>query len=341
MPTHDTMCLVSKPLVKQDDSLVKTAPSLFDWLSLLALTALWGTSFLFNEIALRSFPPSVMVAGRLIIAALMLAMVLRYSDVLASQQRQNRWSLLIMALLGTILPFFLTAWAQQHIDSAITGILMAMMPLFVMSLAHTFIPGERVSLQRIIGFGCGFLGVVCVIGPDSLNTTGDNREILSIAAVLLAALSYAVNSIYTRRLKPGHPIVTAYRVMLLGAVIAIPPAALDASAVTIQPTFIAVVAIGVLGLLCTGLASVLYFRLVQGPGPIFLSLVNYLIPVWAVFAGALILDETLNRLAYVGLALILTGIAVSEFGRRVYRPSQRGRVTRDAVHTGTVATEDA
>ena len=317
------------------------APRLFDWLSLLALTGLWGTSFLFNELALRSFPPSIIVAVRLIIAALMLAMVLRYGNLPAVKQGRNWWSILVMALLGTTIPFHLTVWAQQHIDSAVTGILMAIMPLFVVCLAHAFIPGERLSFYRVIGFMCGLVGVICVIGPEAMGIARNNLEIASIAAVLLAALSYAINSVYTRCKKPGNPIVTSTGVVIVGGIIALPPAAHDIATIGLPPTTTAVIAVVVLGLLCTGLASVLYFRIVQGPGPIFLSLVNYLIPAWAVFAGAVVLGESVNSSAFVGLALILTGIAISEFGQRVYRRLQRGRETRNSLRTDTMATEEA
>ena len=87
----------------------------------------------------------------------------------------------------------------------------------------------------------------------------------------------------------------------------------------------ATVALGILGLLATGFATLLYFRLVQGPGPTFLSLVNYLVPAWAVIAGALFLEESLSLSVFVGLSLILCGIALSEIGPRVSRAAQTVR----------------
>ncbi len=316
------------------------APRLQDWISLLALTGLWGTSFLFNELALRSFTPSTIVAGRLTIAALMLLPLLLASGQSLMKSGRHWLSILIMALLGTILPFHLTAWAQQHLDSAVTGVLMAMMPLFVLSFAHFFIAGEQLTISRIAGFICGFAGVLFIVGLDSISLERDSTVLFSMLAVLGAALSYAISSVYARCIRPANPMAMATGVILIGSLLALPPAASNFTLPDLPFTGLAVAAILALGLLCTGLASVLYFRLVQGPGPTFLSLVNYLIPVWAVFAGALILGESLSALVYIGLALILIGIAVSEFGQRLKQPIMRRRKPHSAQPALCVAEEE-
>jgi drug/metabolite transporter (DMT)-like permease len=294
------------------------APVATDWLSLLALTVFWGTAFLFNEIALRTFPPTVLVAARIAIAAVFL-----FGIFLAGGGRLPRtlrgWRpMLVTAVFGTILPMELIAWGQQFIDSAETGVLMAVMPVFLFTLAHFLLPEERLGAGRIMGFVAGFAGVLLVIGPESFSGGFGSERLLGSAAVLGAGLCYSINTVYARRLGPMNPMALAAGMTLVATAVLIPAAALELPAVQWPPGLLPAGAIVILGLICSGFASVLYFRLVQGPGPVFLSLTTYLVPAWAVFAGALVLRERLDAGVLGGLALILAGVAVSEF-----RPSRR------------------
>lgn len=282
-----------------------------DWVALLTLTVLWGTAFTFTELALQSFSPTVLVAGRILVAAAVMWLFIRASGILLPKTIRGWIPMVVMAVVGNLLPFRLIAWAQQYIDSSTAGVLMAIMPLFVLTLAHFFVPGSRLTPGRIVGFVVGFSGVVFVIGPHALLGLQHNTALWGAVAVLGGALSYAINSIYARRLGATNPIQLSAGMLLVASLLSLPPVALDSAAI-VAPTFTATASLLVLGLLSTGLATVLYFRLIQGPGPAFLSLVNYLVPGWAVLAGAWFLGESMSLSGYVGLALILLGIAISE-----------------------------
>ncbi len=315
------------------------APHSGDWLSLLALTALWGSSFLLNEIALASFAPSVLVAGRIIIAAALIFAYLRLSGGSLPLPGRAWWPMVVLAIFGSVLPFHLVAWSQQYIDSSLAGVLMAVMPLFVLTLAHFFIPGARLTPYRAVGFVIGFAGVVFIIGPDFARGFDGNVALWGAIAVLGAALSYSISTIYARRLGAGDPVRRSAGMLIVASILSLPTAAVDLPAI-VTPSLGATVALGILGLLATGFATLLYFRLVQGPGPTFLSLVNYLVPAWAVIAGALFLDETLSLSVFVGLSLILCGIALSEIGPRVSRAAQAVRA-RCLSSLPRIAREDA
>ena len=289
-----------------------------DWLALFGLTALWGSSFALNELALRSFSPALMVSARVLIASFVLLLFMRAHGVRLPQSIRGWVPMLIMAILGNLLPFHLVAWAQLHIDSSTAGVLMAVMPLFVLSLAHFFVPGARLSVSRLIGFVAGFVGVVLVIGVDSITELRGNTALLGCIAVLAAAFSYSINSIYARRLGSTEPVRLAAGMMLVSSVLALPQAAFDLDAIGV-PSLPASLALAFLGLLSTGVATLLYFRVILGPGPTFLSLVNYLVPVWAAVTGALFLEESLPMSVWAGLAFILSGIAIGEFGPRMVR----------------------
>jgi drug/metabolite transporter (DMT)-like permease len=259
-----------------------------------------------------------MVAGRVVIASLVLVAFMRANGVALPRAIRDWIPMLVLAIFGNLLPFQLVAWAQQYIASSTAGVLMAVMPLFVLSLAHFFVPGSRLTLFRVFGFIAGFVGVVLVIGIDSISNLLGNTALLGCLAVLAAAFSYSVNSIYARRLGQANPIRLAAGMMIVSCMFAVPRATPDLAELA-APSFGAALALVFLGLLSTGAATILYFRVIQGPGPTFLSLVNYLVPVWAAGTGAFFLGETLPLSIWAGLALILSGIAIGEFGPRLRR----------------------
>jgi drug/metabolite transporter (DMT)-like permease len=286
-----------------------------DWLSLLALSVLWGSSFAVNEVALQAFSPAMLVAGRIFIAAVVLYIFMRASGVRLPSSLSGWKPMLVMAVFGNLVPFQLVAWAQLHLDSSVAGVLMAVMPLFVLTLAHFFLPYSQLTPFRIAGFLLGFAGVVFVIGPATFVTLDGNMALWGSLAVLAAAFSYSINSVYARRLGATDPVQLSAGMLLTTSVLCLPQAAIGLPALGV-PSMSAVVALLALGLLSTGFATIIYFRVVQGPGPTFLSLVSYLVPACAVIVGSVFLGESLDAYAYFGLALILGGIAVSELGPR-------------------------
>ncbi len=292
-----------------------------DWIALLVLTVFWGSSFAFTRIALASFPPAVLVFGRVAIAALVMFLFLRSAGIRLPATGRDWVPMGITAVFGNLLPFHLIAWAQQHIDSSTAAILMAMNPLFVLTLAHFLLPGARLTAARVAGFIVGFIGVLLVVAPGQSDGAGGNATFAGSIAAVGAALSYAINSVYARRLGPVNPLQLSAGMLIASSLLSLPTAMLDASAVAdISPATAA--AIGFLGFLSTGLASVIYFRLIQGPGPTFLSLISYLVPAWGIVVGIVFLGETVTLAGGIGMGLILLGIACSELAPRLLRAAR-------------------
>jgi len=262
-------------------------------------------------------------AGRLPIGAGVLGLVLVAMRRRVSQQPRHWLFFLAMALLGNAAPFFLIAWGQVAIPSGLTGILMAVMPLAVLLMAHFLVAGERLTRRRLAGFALGFLGVVVLTGPDARAAlVGREASFISQLAVLGAALCYGVAAIVARRGPVLHPVVVAAPVLaiagtLVGALLLAAGAGAggDSGAVAVHDPVGAwsAAAMLALGALSTGLATVVYFTLIARAGPTFLSLINYLIPVWAVVLGAVALDERLPPRAFVALALILAGLVLARW----------------------------
>ncbi len=291
-------------------------PTTADWLRLIGLTACWGTAFLFNEFALEAFPPTQIVALRVIVGVLLLGGYAKLTGVRLPRSGDEWRPMAVMAMFGVIVPFLLTVQAQVYLPSATTAVLMAVMPLIVMTLAHFFVPGERLSRAKVAGFGVGFTGVALVVGPESLGGQAGTTGLVACGAVLLAAISYAASSVYARIKSRTEPLASATGMLLLAMLITVPVAATDPLPSLTPLPVMSMLAVVVLGAFATGLASVLYFQVVAGPGPSFLSLVNYLVPGWGVVLGMLVLNERLSSWAVLGLGLILVGIGLSEFGHR-------------------------
>lgn len=285
---------------------------------LAALVAMWGSSFMFIKLGLASVPTATLVAARLILgAAILLAVVYLRGGRLPALTRTNLrlWgNYLILALLGNCIPFTTITWGQQRTDSALAGILMAVMPLTTMVLAHFFVRGEHMTGARVAGFALGFAGIVVLMGPAAIMGLGDSGLVaLSQLAILLGAVCYAGNSVLTRILARGDDALVASAAMLLVAsLIALPVALWVDQPWAIMPTVSSTAAIIWLGVGPTAFATVVYFKLIASAGPTFMSLVNYMSPVVAVFLGVALLGEVPGWHAYVALGLILVGIGVSQ-----------------------------
>lgn len=301
---------------------MRTRRSITDWALLLALVAMWGSSFMFNKLSVVTVPPSTVVAGRLILGALILLVIVYARGARLPPLSGGRWrtwaNYTLLALVGNCIPFTAITWGQQRTDSALAGILMAVMPLATMVLAHFFVRGEYMTRNRVIGFMLGFAGIVVLMGPSALMGVGNSvLHTASQLAILLGALCYAANSVLTRLLARGDDVLTASAAMLLiASAIALPIALIVDRPWTLLPSTISISAIVWLGIGPTAIATVFYFKLIGSAGPTFMSLVNYMSPAVALFLGVALLGETPGVEAYIALLLILTGIAISQWRAR-------------------------
>jgi drug/metabolite transporter (DMT)-like permease len=305
---------------------------LLHWLLLFALVAMWGTSFLLTKVAVAAIAPLDLVAGRFVLGtAVLLALLIVTRRRLPAGGRL--WLFIVaIALAGNCIPFWLISWGQQRIDSGLAGILMAIMPLTTVMLAHFLVAGERLNRFKAAGFLLGFLGIVILMGPAVLlELRGSGAVLLSQLAVLGGAVCYAVNTIIARHRPQSDALVAAAGVSLVACLIMTPVSVAtgppDLSAVPAS----ALAALVALGVVSTALATVVFFKLIALAGPSFVSLINYLIPAWAVLAGMLVLGERPGWTAFAGLALILCGIGLAEtMGRKLADERARDAIPLDA-----------
>lgn len=284
------------------------------WLLLVTLSLLWGSSFALTRIAVAELEPAMLVVGRNLLASLaLLGLVLLLGR--AWPRGGRLWGfMLAIAVVGNMTPFLLISWGQQRIDSGLAGILMAIMPLMTLVLAHFLVAVERMTSARLAGFVIGFAGILALVGPAALRELGGQGEtLLAQLAVLLAACCYAINTIIARHKPASDAWSTSALVLGMACLLTLPLALLPAESA--WPTGLssaALWAVVVLGVLCTALGSVVYFTLVAAAGPTFLSLINYLIPLWAVAIGLLFLGERPEWNHLLALGMILLGVGVSQ-----------------------------
>jgi drug/metabolite transporter (DMT)-like permease len=280
------------------------------WAQFLALSALWGASYLFIKIGLRDMSASEIVSGRTALAALVLLPVALHRGAFRGLGRRAPE----IALLGTVqvaVPFVLITFGERHIASSLAGILVGAAPIWIALLAPALDPEESSSGWRLVGVLVGIVGVALLLGID---LSGDSQALIGGLMVVLAALGYAVGGLMVkRRFKGVDPVGLVTGTTLTTALLTLPAAV--ATAPSAAPGLGPLAAVIALGLGGTGIAFVLFYMLVASAGPARTSLVAYVSPAFALFYGVVFLGEGVGAGGYAGLALILAGSWLAAGGR--------------------------
>jgi drug/metabolite transporter (DMT)-like permease len=277
---------------------------------LVLLALIWGSSFMFIEIALDDLSPAATMSGRLLFAATALGAVLvarRGPGQAVRCLRDFGVAGFVLGVISTALPFWLIAWGQTRIDSGIAAIGNASMPIFVALLAIWFAQSERVTGVRALGMIIGLVGVGVLVGVDP---QGGWPGVVGTLAVVLASISYAAGSLFSQhKLGDSSGLLVSTASAIWGALVILPFGI--AQRPSEVPGWEAAAAVAALGLLGTAVGLLLYLRLLENHGSAKGSLVVYLLPPTAIIYGAVFLDEPIRLSAIVGLALILGGVAIA------------------------------
>ncbi len=273
---------------------------------LLLLGAIWGASFLLIKIGVAEIGPMTLTMLRVSLGAAVLGVILWARGERLPRTRRVWWHLFVMAVLGVALPFAAISWGTQYIASSLSAILNAAMPLFTFVIV-VLLGSETTGLRRLLGVLIGFAGILILVLPQLLEG-GLQVTLLGQLAVVLAALSYAVAVVYANRhLVKEPPLQTSLGQLALAAILLL-PMALAEDSWRAPLTYRSIGAVVLMGFLGTALAYLIYYRLIREAGATFTSLVTYIIPVFGVFWGRLILNERLTWHAFVALGLILGGL---------------------------------
>lgn len=289
-----------------------------EWCMLGALSLMWGGSFLFIGIIVKTWPPLTIVLARVALAAIALWGVAWLLKLEVPKSRAVWRAFFVMGFLNNIVPFTLIVWGQTHIAAGLAAILNATTPLFGVIVAHVLTVDEKLTANRLIGVLAGIAGIAVMLGSSVLGHLGTGT--IGELAILGAAFSYSLAGIYGRRFKkmglqpllPAAGQVTASTVLLLPAVLLI-----DQPWTLPMPGLEACLALLGLALISTAAGYVLFFRILETAGATNLMLVTILIPPSAILLSATILGEPIVPRQLVGMLLIVVGLVIID--GRVWR----------------------
>ncbi|MCH7662834.1 MAG: DMT family transporter [Chloroflexi bacterium] len=280
-----------------------------DWLTFIALSLAWGSSFLWIKIVLEEIGPFLLVALRLSIGVAAMLAYYFYKRPEMPKLSSTWRTLFVVGMLNTAIPFVLISWGEVFIDSAMAAILNGSVPLFTIVIAHLYLNDDRLTSGRVIGLLTGFAGVVILVARDY--SSGGQSSLIGQGAVLLAALLYAISAVYVRRttedispiVRALIPLAAADGVIWLATPLVEAPLQLPQMTITW-------VALAWLGLIGSFLAYLLYYSLIHAVGPTRATMVTYTFPLVGVVLGVVFLHEVLDWSLALGGALVLGSLAI-------------------------------
>lgn len=291
---------------------------LADILTLLVLTALWGSAFAIIKVTVEEIPPMTIATGRVVIAAILLVAALplmgHSAGELFKADRRTWAQFFLLGLLGNGIPFTLVGFGQERIDSSLAAILIGTMPIFTVLLARGFGVEKHLSARHFLGVAIGFGGLLVLMGPEALRGLGNAATLAALIgqlAVIGGAFSYAANAVYGRVLTEGMPVgLLAAGNMVACAIVMVPATLIVEQPWTVNPSWGAVGWVVWLGVGSTAFGVWVYLRLLLSAGPTFAALINYMIPGLGIVVGTLWLGEFVGPRELGALALILVAMAL-------------------------------
>jgi drug/metabolite transporter (DMT)-like permease len=277
-----------------------------DLVDLVVLGFLWGASFLFMRIAGPEFGAFALVEVRVAIAAVVLLPML-YARGQVGELRDNWATLGVLGVHNTAMPFLLLTWATLFLSAGVAGILNATAPIFAAIIAWAWL-GEKLTISRTAGLLVGTVGVWLLVRDKVGASMGDTT--LAVIAALGGSFLYGIGGNFTRRYASRvKPLAIAAGSQVGAALVLLPVAVVTWPDTPISTT--AWAAAITMGLFSTALAYILYFRLIANTGPTNAITVTYLIPLFAMLLGALVIDEPITGSMLAGCAVILLGTALA------------------------------
>jgi drug/metabolite transporter (DMT)-like permease len=295
-------------------------PTRTDILLLGLLGIMWGSSYAFIKLGVQTLPTFTLIAGRLAIGLTLLVTVVVVSRAALPKNPKTYLHLFVMAAINIVIPFTLITTAEKSVDSNIAAILNGSVPLIVIVLAALVFHDEPITVNRLVGIVIGYVGVIVLVAPGLLSGTA-NSAVSGEVALVGSTIAYAVGAVYSRMMLRGlglAPVIPAvfqvgFALVMIGAL----------SLAFEKPFAVAwnanaLIAVVWLGLLGSGLAYLVQFRLLTRIGATGTSQVAYLLPVVGLISGALMFGETIDAQVLIGTALILGGVALvnSRYGER-------------------------
>ena len=281
-----------------------------DYIVLFTLGALWGTSFGAIKIALEGVTPLTVMSVRILLAGAALLLLTFIRKTKFPRGTQNWVKIFWMAILGTLMPFYLVPWGQLKIDSSTTAIIMAINPIFALILGHFFSDNERFSIRQLLAMAISFTGIFLVFGADAFS--GSNGNILAQLAVILAGIGYVISGVIATRIRVPTADSVSASIFVCASIIVLPLWLIVEQPWKMHLETESLLALTHLGLVSTGMAFLMRYYLILRAGAVFLSYVAFIIPIFGIFFGIVFLDESLSLGTLSAIILILSGVYLGQ-----------------------------
>ena len=271
------------------------------WALFIAMCFIWGIPYLLIKVAVSDVSPVALVLFRTVIGALILVPIALARGDVAPALRHWRWIVAYTAI-EVALPWFLVSDAELRLSSSLTGLLVAASPFAAVILGRLTGSKERFDARRLLGLVVGFVGVAVLVGFNV-----SVRDLGAAGEIGLVAICYAVGPLIVSRKLAEAPSIGVVAISLVLPAIVYAPLGLSHLPAAFPPPQV-LLAIGLLGVVCTALAFLLFFALIAEVGPVRATVITYLNPAVALALGVALLGEPLTIGAGVGFALILAGL---------------------------------
>ena len=281
-------------------------PTRTDYIVLFALGALWGSSFGAIKIALHGVTPLTVMSVRILLAGAALLLLILMRKTPLPRGIQNWIKIGWMALFGTLIPFFLVPWGQLQIDSSLAAILMAVNPLFALTLGHFFSEHESFTLRQLLAMLVGFSGILLVFGENAISSI--NGNIWAQLAVIGAGFCYTISGVIVSRVRGASADSVSASIFICSSVIVFPLWMILEQPWSLHFETESLLALTYLGLVSTGMAFLMRYYIILRAGAVFLSYVAFIIPMFGILFGILFLGETISANTMGAVVLILSGV---------------------------------
>ena len=281
-------------------------PTRNDYIVLFALGALWGSSFGAIKIALHGVTPLTVMSVRILLAGAALLLLIRVRKTPFPRGIQNWIKIGWMALFGTLIPFFLVPWGQLQIDSSLAAILMAVNPLFALTLGHFFSDHESFTLRQLLAMLVGFSGILLVFGENAISSI--NGNIWAQLAIIGAGFCYTISGVIVSRVRGASADSVSASIFICSSVIVFPLWMILEQPWSLHFETESLLALTHLGLVSTGMAFLMRYYIILRAGAVFLSYVAFIIPMFGILFGILFLGETISVNTMGAVVLILSGV---------------------------------
>jgi drug/metabolite transporter (DMT)-like permease len=296
---------------------------------LLLLSTLWGASYTFIRIGVETIPPITLIAARTCIAGAVLFLVILCRGARLPSDASSWKRFLIQAIINSVVPFTLIAWAQQTTEASLAAILNSTTPIFAFLITALITRHEAVTVRRLLGVIAGLAGICLIIGMDALRASSSN--VVAQLAIVAATISYGAAAIFGKSAFRGmDPMMPAAGSMIMGGLLLVPLSLIMDRPWTLEPSSSSLLALLGLSVFSTALAFTIYFRLMQTLGSVGATAQAYLRVPIGVAIGVVFLGESLSPTAWIGVTCVIAGVVAMTLPSR---EKVTGRATASAAET--------